>query len=448
MCAALSSTVIESYGKVFDPKVAKLDNGLEIVLIENHLAPVVSVALTYKVGTADDPADMVGLSHFLEHLMFKGTKKVPIGQFTQRIISKGGMINAHTTPDYTCYTCDIARPYLDMILDMEADRMQNLIFDEKETKAEQKVVMEERKMRLGNNPLGAAYETVLRALHKYHPYGIPPIGYPQHILAYTNDAIKKHYFKWYAPNNAILVVSGDITMEELLPMVKKYFGSIPSRSIPPRDRAQDPENDGIEQEIKVKNNRISYVSIDWYFRTPRYTDKNLQDYYAASILAEILGGNATSRLYRDLVEGRHLALDARAEQGEALDPQYITISATLNPTHPLKELKAAVEEHIQKIVKNGITEEELKSAKRDLLADIAYSRDGNAGAIDAFRYLAYGFNVNEIEAYPDRINAVTIDQVNRVAKEYLGIRPIVITEVYPEDYKEPVAQNHPSAKSQ
>lgn len=436
MCAALSTTTPESYGSVFNPKTAKLDNGLEIVLIENHLAPVVSVALTYKVGTADDPADMIGLSHFLEHLMFKGTKKVPIGQFTQRIISKGGMINAHTTPDLTCYTCDISRQYLDMILDMEADRMQNLIFDEKETKSEQKVVMEERKMRLGNNPLGAAYETVQRALHKYHPYGIPPIGYPQHILAYTNDAIRKHYFKWYAPNNAILVISGDITMEELLPMVKKYFGSIPARPLPIRERAQDPESDGIEQLIKVKNPRISYVSVDWYFRTPRYTGEKLADYYAVSVLTEILGGNSTSRLYKDLVEQRHLALDARVDQGIAIDPQHIEFSVTLHPDCLLENLKAAVEEHIQKIVKDGITEEELKRAKRDLLADIAYSRDGNGGAIEAFRYLAYGFKVDEIEAYPDRINAVTLAQVNRVAKEYLSSRPVVITEVYPESYNE------------
>lgn len=435
MVATLSST--QSYGKVFNPQSFTLKNGLQVILVENHLAPVVSIALTYKIGTADDPSDMVGLSHFLEHLMFKGTKEVPNGEFTQRIISKGGNINAHTTPDYTCYTCDISVEHLEMILKMEADRMSNIIFNENETKAEQKVVMEERKMRLDNNPLGPAHETVQRALHKYHPYGIPPIGYPQHILAYTNEAIEQHYKKWYTPNNAVLLISGDITLNELKPLVEKYFAPIPSRPIPARERPQDPDDSGIEQFIKIENPRVSYVGVDWYFRTPKYTTKNLTQMYAISILAQILGGNATSRLYKDLVDTRHLALDANVHQGISIDPEHLEISATLHPEHKIENLKKAVEEHLTNIATHGITDEELVRAKRDLLADLAYARDGNSGAIEAFRSIAFGFSIDEIEAYPDRINAITKDQVNQVAKTYLGRRPSVVTETYPDGYKGP-----------
>lgn len=443
MVAAFSST--QSYGKVFNPQTFTLKNGLQVVLVENHLAPVVSLALTYKIGTADDPSDMVGLSHFLEHLMFKGTKEVPNGEFTHRIIRKGGSINAHTTPDYTCYTCDISVEHLEMILQMEADRMSNIIFDERETKAEQKVVMEERKMRLDNNPLGAAYETVQRALHKYHPYGIPPIGYPQHILAYTNDAIHQHYIKWYRPNNAVLMISGDTTLEELKPLVEKYFDSIPSHPLPARHRPQDPKDSGLEQSIRIENPRVSYVGADWYFRTPKYTQKNLTDMYALSILAQILGGNSTSRLYKDLVESRHLALDAHVHHGIGIDPKHFDISVTLHPEHRIDELKAAVEDHRVKIATQGITEEELARAKRDLIADLAYARDGNAGAIEAFRYIAYGLSVEEIEAYPDRINAITKEQVNKVAKSYLGKRATVVTETYPQGYTPPAAPSEDKA---
>ncbi|WP_051908688.1 M16 family metallopeptidase [Candidatus Odyssella acanthamoebae] len=421
-----------AHSEIFKPKTAKLDNGLEIVLIENHLAPVVSIALTYKIGTADDPSDMIGLSHFLEHLMFKGTKKVPAGEFKERIISKGGMINAYTTPDVTVYTCDIAVEHLDMVLEIEADRMSNIVFDEKETQAEQKVVMEERRMRLDNNPLGAAYETILRALFKYHPYGIPTIGYPQHIAAYTNEAAKDHYNKWYTPNNAVLIISGDITIDKLLPMVKKHFGGTPARPLPAHMRLKDPVDKGVVQKIFIKSPRISFVNFDWYYRAPNHQSEQRSHYYPLIVLSQILGGNANSRLYKELVDKKGIALEANAHyEDESIDPKHFEITATLHPAHKPEELKAAVEEQLKLLVDKGVTELELKTAQRDLLAGLAFARDGNSGAINAFKRLAFGFSVNEVESYPDKIRAVTVEQVDAAIKDILGTELAVYSEVHP-----------------
>lgn len=416
---------------IFHPRTLKLKNGFEVILVENHLSPVVSIALLYKIGTADDPSDLVGISHFLEHLMFKGTKNVPIGEFTKRIVQKGGSINAFTTPDITCYTCDIAKEHLPMILEFEADRMQNLIFDEKETLAEQKVVMEERKMRLDNHPLGAAHETVLKALHKYHPYSIPTIGYPQHILAYTNENAKDHYKKWYAPNNAVLIISGDVTMDELQPLVTKYFEGLPQSKLPERSRPQDPIEVGTQQSLRIESPRVSYITLDWYYPGPRYVGGKINDLYSLSVLTQILGGDDTSRLYEDLVDKRHLVLDVHMSNDVGIDPQHIELSVTLHPGHKPMEVRQAVEKHIHQVVNKGITQEELVAAKRDILADLAFSRDGNSGAIKAFQNVGYGFTVEDIESYADRINAVTLDQVNAAAKTYLGGKPVVFTEIYP-----------------
>lgn len=430
-----SLSLTPTSAEIYKPKTETLPNGLQIVLVENHLAPIVSISLYYKVGTADDPQGMTGLSHFLEHLMFKGTKKVPAGEFKKKISSKGGVINAYTMYDVTAYTCTIAVEHLPMVLEIEADRMQNIVFNEEETKAEQKVVIEERKMRLDNNPLGDSYETFLRAMYRYHPYGIPSIGYPFHINAYTNNAAKAHYETWYKPNNAILVISGDITMDKLSLLVTKFFGSIKSGPIPERKRFQDPPGKGIEQHITAQNHRVSFTSFDWNFKAPNHTSEGKEHYYPLIVLAQILGGNEISRLYNMLVEEKGLAIETSADYTTpTLDPQYFSISATLNPTKKAEDLKQAVNKIIADIIKSGITVDELNAAKRDLLANVAFAKDGNEGAVRAFRSLAYGFTIEDIESFPQKIREITLDQVNAAAKEILGKGAAVTTIVSPETH--------------
>lgn len=432
LMTSLSSTSA-TLAEVYKPKTATLDNGLQVVVIENHLAPIVSLSIYYKVGTADDPVKMMGISHFLEHLMFKGTNNVPEGEFKKKITSKGGSINAYTSFDITAYTCTIAVEHLPMVLGLEADRMENLVFNEQETRAEQKVVMEERRMRMDNNPLGGAHEVFLRALYRYHPYGIPPIGYPQHIEAYTNEAAKAHYHTWYKPNNAILVISGDVKMENILPLVKQYFGPLKKGHIPERNRIPEPEASGIEQYLTVQNPRVSYTSIDWNYKAPNHASEGKEHYYPLIVLSQILGGNETSRLYRELVDNQKLCIDTSVDYTTlSLDPMYFTISATLSPTKNLEDLKQATAKIIANLLRDGVTVDELKAAKRDLLAGVAFARDGNEGAVKAFSGLAYGFSVDDLESWPQKIDAVTIDQVNQAALAILKKGSFVTTVVSPD----------------
>lgn len=421
---------------IFHPSTVTLSNGLQVVLIQNHLAPIVSINLIYKVGTADDPIEMHGLSHFLEHLMFKGTKDIPANQFKKIISGNGGVINAFTTPDYTAYTCDIGLEFLDFYLKLEADRMQNLAMDAREVASEKKVVQEERLMRLDNNPFGVAYEALLRATYWYHPYGIPAIGYPQNIAAYTRDAAYEHYKKWYAPNNAILIVAGDVTMETLKPIVEKHFGCIPSRPLPSRVRVPEPSHSDVVVSLEQENPRISQVNIHWNYAAPCHRGEHSEHYYPLIVLAQILGGNNTSRLYRTLVEEHKLAVSANcAYDNDSYDPETFTFGVTLAPDVKPQELKTAVIRHIDEIVAKGVAAKELADAKRDILADIAFARDGNSTSVMAFARLAVGFTVEQVENWPNQINAVTVQQVHEAAKFVLGKSPLAIMTVYPTGYK-------------
>lgn len=422
---------------IFNPATTTLSNGLQVVLVQNHLAPVVSVSLIYKVGTADDPVNMHGLSHFLEHLMFKGTKDIPSDQFKKIITSNGGVINAFTTPDLTAYTCDIGLEFLDFYLKLEADRMQNLVMDPVQVLAEQQVVLEERLMRLDNNPFGLAYEALLRSTFWYHPYGIPAIGYPQHIAAYTRDAAYEHYKKWYAPNNAVLVVAGDVTLETLKPLVEKHFGCIPSRPLPPRQRVAEPDHKNVTLTLEQENPRISQVNISWTYTAPNHRSPHSEHYYPLIVLAQVLGGNDISRLNRTLVEEQKIAVSAHCSyDNDGYDPETFSFSATLAPDAKLIGLKAGIEKHIQDVMEKGITEAELADAKRDLLANLAFARDGNGSSVMAFTRLAVGFTVEQIEDWPNQISAVTAAQVHEAAKFVLSRNPVAVMVVYPEGYKE------------
>lgn len=436
LVATTTSSPTEA-GGIFNPATTTLSNGLQVVLVENHLAPTVSICLVYKVGTADDPVGLHGLSHFLEHLMFKGTKDIPADQFKKIISSNGGIINAFTSPDVTAYTCDIAVEFLDFYLKLEADRMQNLVMDPGEVLAEQKVVLEERLMRLDNNPFGVAYEALLRAVYWYHPYGIPAIGYPQHITAYTRDAAYEHYKKWYAPNNAVLIVAGDVTMEALKPVVEKHFGCIPPHPLPSRARLPEPDHKGVTITLEQENPRVSQVNITWDYAAPNHRSAHSEHYYPLIVLAQVLGGNNTSRLYRSLVEEQRVAVNANCSyDDDGYDPGTFSFSVTLAPDADLIALKVAVEKHIQEVLGVGITDQELADAKRDLLANLAFARDGNNSSVMAFIRLAMGFTVEQIEGWPDQVNAVTQAQVHEAAKFVLSRNPVAVMTVYPKGYRE------------
>jgi zinc protease len=430
------STTTQAAG-IFNASTKTLPNGLQVILVQNHLAPVVSISMIYKVGVADDPIGLHGISHFLEHLMFKGTKDIPSDQFKKIIVHNGGIINAYTTSDLTAYTCDIAAEYLDFYLKLEADRMQNLVMDPREVTEEQKVVLEERLMRLDNNPFGVAYEGLLRAIFWYHPYGIPAIGYPQHILAYTRDAVYDHYKKWYVPNNAILVIAGDTTMDKLMPIVEKHFGSIPSRPVPERHRVAEPNHNGVVITLEQENPRVSQVNLNIEYATPTFRGPNSKYYYPLIVLAQILGGNDISRLDKSLVFEKKLAVSASCSyDNDGYDPETISFSATLAPNANLMSLKVALQKHIEEVVAHGVTDTELADAKRDILASLAFARDGNNSSVMKFTRVAVGFTVEQVENWPNQINAVTKEHVHDAAKFVLSQNPVAVMIVYPHGYKD------------
>ena len=431
---------------IFNPQTFTLSNGLQVVLIQNHMVPVVSLSVCYKIGTADDPVGKTGISHFLEHLMFKGTKTVSGDEFKKSVLRNGGVFNAFTGADYTVYESSISTQYLDLILKLEADRMQNLNFSKEDVISELKVVWEERLMRLDNNPLGQAYEALLRSLYWHHMYGIPAIGYPYHIKGYTYEDALSHYRTWYAPNNAFLVISGDVNLDTLKPLVEKYFNAIPSREIPVKNRTPEPSHAGITTHLEQESARHSLVSVYSYFEAPNYRMGKTENFYPLIALSKILGGNETARLYRILVEEQKIAVGVSCSyDSSSFDPEPFSIEITLAPNIKLETAKKALESLLKDIATKGITAEELENCKRYIGATLAFARDGNDTSVAAFYNLAVGFTIEDIETWPDKIKALTVDQVNQAAKDVFGNKPIVTLTTYPQGYRQQQEQVDPKS---
>ncbi|MEI8295709.1 MAG: pitrilysin family protein [Alphaproteobacteria bacterium] len=422
---------LPSTAGVFNPQTMTLANGLQVIVIPNPIGPVVSIGMIYKVGTADDPLNMVGISHFLEHMMFRGTKTVSATEFNHLLLGKGARFNAHTTYDSTVYTIKIASAYLDLALKLEADRMQNLDFNDKLVAAEQAIVMEERLMRLDNNPFGQAYEATLHSLYWYHPYMTPPIGYPHHIRAYTRQALEEHYQKWYGPNNAVLVISGDVTLEQVKPLVEKYFKDIAVRPAPQRLRSVEPDHQGVTMEMTLNSPRITLTDISWYFAAPNHNSPNKECYYPLLVLQQILAGNDTARFYRHLVETKRLAVSVNVDYSPGLKPQPFGLSATLAPNISPQIMRKAMQEELELILKKGVTEEELANAKRDILAEFIFAQDSVNAAVAFFEPITQGFTVEELEAIPDAIKNVTREDVFKAIQVVFAKDPTLVITVFP-----------------
>ncbi|MGH6897270.1 MAG: M16 family metallopeptidase [Geminicoccaceae bacterium] len=403
---------------VFNPETFTLDNGMQVVVVTNRRAPVVSHHVWYKVGSADSPLGKSGLAHFLEHLMFKGTANLAPGEFSQVVARNGGNENAFTGPDYTGYFQTIAKDRLELVMRMEADRMANLVLDDDEVLRERSVVLEERSQRTDNDP-GARLAEQLNATQFYHhPYRLPVIGWRHEMETYTREDALDFYRTWYAPNNAVLIVAGDIDAAELRPLAEKYYGAIPARPVPARDRVQEPPQDA-RREIVLSDPRVQQPYWLRSYLAPSFSAGASEHAYPLEVLSEILGGTSTSRLYRSLVIEQKLATSAGAYyRGTALDPTTFRVYATPRPGVSLDELEAAVDAELQRLVEEPITRQEVERATQRLVAEATYARDSLSSAVRSFgAALATGRTVADVEAWPERIAAVTADQVNRAADD-------------------------------
>ncbi|MBI3440381.1 MAG: insulinase family protein [Proteobacteria bacterium] len=394
----------------FNAETFILDNGLQVIVIPNHRAPVVTHMIWYKFGGGDEVPGKSGTAHFLEHLMFKGTPKVPDGQFSIIVKKLGGNDNAFTTHDYTAFYQNVPRDHLERVMEMEADRMKNLTLRDSEVIPERQVIIEERRQRIDNQPQARFQEQMMSALFANHPYGTPVIGWLNEMKGLTREDVLESYHKWYAPNNAIVVVSGDITAHELQPLARKYYGDIKPSVLPERRRPQ-PAPIVARHRLTMEDPRIGVAMITKSYRVPRGQD-------ALEMLTEILGGSSTSRLYNDLVVRQKLAISAGADYDPiTLNGTTLTLYASPTPGTSLSHLEAAMDAEMRQLVDRGIQAEELKAAKSKKKAGLIYYLDSLQGPAILFgRVVASGFDMDYVENWDKRVEKLTTDDVNRAAR--------------------------------
>lgn len=407
----------EARAGVFNPTTFTLKNGMQVVIVENHRVPVVSHMVWYRVGSADEGPGETGIAHFLEHLMFKGTKKRKPGEFSQIVARNGGQENAFTSTDYTAYFQTIAADRLEMVMEMEADRMTNLVITDKEVEPERLVVLEERRSRVDNNPGAILGEHINGALFLNHPYRNPVIGWEHDIKALDIKRILAFYKRWYAPNNAILVVAGAITAEQVRPLAKKYYGKIPAQPPVVRNRAKEPPQKAA-REVVLRDKRVRQPFWRRSFLAPTLQWGDKTHVYPLEVLSNILGGGASSRLYRRLVVENKTAVSSGAYySGDDRGPGRFVFYASPRGDVTMDALEMAVEAEITDIIKNGITADEVLRAKERMVAEAVYARDSLSGGARALgAALASGLSVDDVESWPDNIAAVTAKQINEAAK--------------------------------
>ena len=408
--------------RVFDPETFTLKNGMQVVVVNNPRAPVVSHMVWYKVGSADEEPGKSGLAHYLEHLMFKGTAKMKPSEFSRTVARNGGRDNAFTAYDYTAYFENIARDRLELVMGMEADRMVNLRLTDDIVLPERKVIQEERRQRTENEPASRLYEQLYSLLFVHHPYGTPIIGWMHEIEKLTTQDALDFYKRHYAPNNAILVVAGDITAAELKPLAEKTYGKIkPAKDIPARVRVTEPPTEGARR-ITLSDDQVRQPNWARIWKAPSYNAGEKQYASALEVLESILSDGATSRLYRSLVVERKVAAGVSLSYNpNALDLGTLSISATPAPGQDVAAVESAVDAELAKLLSGGVTDAEVESAKVRLRRDAIFARDSLQGPAYAFGVaLTTGQTVADVEAWPDRIAAVTRQQVEEAARLVLS----------------------------
>ena len=399
-----------------------LSNGLQVVVIPDHRTPVVTQMTWYKVGSADETPGKSGLAHFLEHLMFKGTSKHPTGEFSQTVLRVGGNENAFTSTDYTGYYQRVPREELGKMMEFEADRMTGLILKDENVLPERDVVLEEFNMRVANNPEARLTEQIMAALYLNHPYGRPVIGWHQEIENLDREDALAFYRRFYAPNNAILVIAGDVDATEVRPMVERTFGAVPAQPAIParRQRPQEPEP-AAPRTVTLSDARVEQPSLRRYYLVPSATTAAAGEGPALDVLAQLMGGGNNSYLYRRLVIDRPLAVSASAAyQGTSLDATQFSVSASPRSGVEFAQIEQAIDEVISDIGQNAVRAEDLERVKTQLIAEAIYAQDNQATLARWYGgALTTGLSIEDIRSWPDRIRAVTAEQVREAAQKWL-----------------------------
>lgn len=409
------------------PETFTLRNGLEVVVITDRRAPVVTHMVWYRVGAADEPRGSSGIAHFFEHLMFKGTRTIAPGEFSRTIARNGGDDNAFTSWDYTAYHERIARDRIELVMRMEADRMRNLRYSDETFRSERDVIAEERRQRVDNSPNAVMGERMRAMLFPHHPYGTPIIGWLHEIQSLDRANAEAFYRTWYAPNNAILVVAGDIDAAELRPLAERYYGRLrPTRDLPARVWVRDPPAVG-PMRVTHRDAKVRQPSLSRIYRSVSYATDQGREAHALDVAIEILGGSQTSRLYRTLVEERGIAVGAGASaQLGGIGGGVVSFGAMPAEGVSLEALEAAVDEVVAQFLRDGPTEAEIARAKSTLSAAAIYARDSQVGMANMFgASLAQGESIDDIVNWPTNIAAVTREEALAMARRTLVIEDSV-----------------------
>jgi len=419
-----------------DPGIVdfRLGNGMEVVVIPDRRAPIVTHMVWYKVGSADEPPGKSGIAHFFEHLMFKGTKTHAPGEFGAKVAEIGGSENAFTSYDYTAYYQTVPPDALGTMMAYEADRMRNLVLTDEVIGPERDVILEERRMRIENNPDALLDEEVDAALYQNHPYRIPVIGWMHEMEQLNRIDATAFYERYYAPNNAILIVAGDVEPGEVLALAEKTYGALASgAALPPRARPQEPEQN-TKRTVELTDPRVSLPSFQSYWVVPSYTTSRNGEAEALDLLSEILGGGLRSRIYQKLVVEEGIASSAGASySGTSLDDTNFSVYGVPRGAATLDDVETAVEREIATLVRDGVSEAELEKAKTRFLRSVIFARDNQAGMANMYgATLATGGTVADITEWPERIRAVTPAQVQAVAAKYLDLRRSVTGYLLPQ----------------
>ena len=437
MTLLFSITIARALDSENRPTVAEfeLSNGLQIIVVPDRRAPVVTHSLWYKVGAADDPAGKSGLAHFLEHLLFKGTSNVPKDEFSRAVSEIGGQENAFTSSDYTGYYQKIPPEALEQMMFYEADRMRNLVLTEDIVAPELQVILEERGQRIDNSPGAIMSEFVNAALYIHHPYGTPVIGWEHEIEKLTLQDAIAFYDKWYQPNNATLIVVGDVEPENVLALAKKTYGKIPKADeLSSRSWLKEPKPVAARS-VEYRDRRVTTPSFGRGYLAPSYYTAEAGEAEALDLLSAILGGSSTSRLHTELVLEKEMATSAGAYyQGSSRGTGRFGFYASPRGETTIEELEAAAQKVVDDVLKDGVLQEELDRQREIFLRSQIFSRDNQGTLVRIYgSVLSNGGTVASINNWPDQLRKVTIEQVNAVARKYLQPKRSVTNYLLPEE---------------
>lgn len=392
-----------------------LDNGLKVLLLESHKSPAVTFQVWYRVGSINEIDGKSGLSHFLEHMMFKGTEKVGPEEYSRIIARNGGRSNAYTTSDMTVYFATMSRDKIGIAIELEADRMANARVDGAFFEPEKKVIMEERRLRTEDNPVAALAEVTGAVAYTVHPYRRPVIGWMQDIEELKREDLREHYRTYYVPNNAFLVVVGDFSTPEILAKIKAAFGEIPRGPELPKVMVKEPPQRGERRVILKKEAELPVLLI--YYHVPNVESP---DNFALDLLTGILAGGRSSRLYQDLVYHKRLAQSVSADYwGLSVDPTVLSVSARVMPDKESSEVEREIDTLLNRIRYEPVSDRELEKARNQVEAGFVFGQDSVFGQARRIGSYEIATRWQDLDVYLSGIRKVTADDILRVAKKYL-----------------------------